>query len=414
MRKFLKRTGLWTCGIGLLLSLLVMGWGLWSLSKTEGYYQALWMPPDQQMEQQSTGHEDEAQEQKTTNKALSGARETIATLAEQVEGACSATTLFAIAESAGVSVKDGVSVTARLEGLGEDCYALKTIDLYCGRLIYPEEFQKGERVALVDEQLAVALFQYAEPLQRDIQIAGESYRIAGIVRDHKQVGDRREYSLYVPFLAVERSSLGLTALCVVAKPIPGAGGWAAFSSAVTALLPGATLISLPKEMMGAALPVRILFVTAAMGALLTAFRLLNRGFLALVRRYRERLMEDYGGRVLLHMLPGSLGLAAGYAGGIALMAWLFSLLIAPVYTFPEWIPAVLVEPKDISAAFWNVWQGMAGLVELRSPELLRVRFLERVIGWSTGWTALFLGVLWARALGCAGIAGRGMAPDLHG
>lgn len=417
MLRFMKKTGLWTCALTLMAALLVMGWGLLNLRQVGGIYQALWLPPAQQAAQPTGGGEgaDSAgnQEPKNTNKALSGARETVKTIAEQVEGACSATSLFAIAESAAVSVKDGNSITARLEALTEEVQALRNINLYGGRLLYPEEFERGERVALLDEQLAVALFQYAEPLEQEVQIAGEGYRIVGIVRDRKQVGDKQEYSLYIPFLAVEKSSLDLTALCVQAKPIAGAGGWAAFSSAVKAQLPSATLISLPKETLGAALPARILFVAAAMAALLTLLRLLNRGFLALVRMYRERLLEKYAATVLLGLLPRGLGLLVGYGGVALVFAWLFTVLIAPVYTFPEWIPAVLVEPKDISTAFWNVWQGMSGLIELRSPELLRVRFLERIVGWSAGAAALCLGVLWARGLGLirakAG-SGRGARP----
>lgn len=415
MRGFMKRTGLRACALTLLLALLAMGWAWFRLSRVEGLYQALWLPPAQQTEQAVTGEDGavglggtESQEPKTTNKALGGARETAKTLAEQLEGACSALSLSAIAEAAAVGVKDGDAVTARLEGLSEEVYGLRSINLYGGRLIYPEEFQEGQRVALVDEQLAVALFQYAEPLEREIQIAGESYRIVGIVRDHKQVGDKRDYGLYVPFLAVEKSGLELTALCLQAKPIPGAGGWAAFSSAVGGQYPGATLISLPKEALGAALPARMLFVAAAMAALLTALRLLNRGFLAVVRRCRERLLEHYAPKVLLWLLPRGLGLLASYGAVAGAFAWLFTVLIAPVYTFPEWIPAVLVEPKDIAAAFWNVWQGMADLMELRSPELLQVRFWERVMGWSAGAAALSLGTLWARVLGLAkGKAGEG-------
>src|SRR5699024_12556269 len=69
------------------------------------------------------------------------------------------------------------------------------------------------------------------------------------------------------------------------------------------------------------------------------------------------------------------------------------ILVEPVYTFPEWVPAVLVEPKDIQTAFWNVWQTSATVVEYRTPELLRLRFLREVMAWSCGAVALLLGSL---------------------
>ena len=77
----------------------------------------------------------------------------------------------------------------------------------------------------------------------------------------------------------------------------------------------------------------------------------------------------------------------------AALAWLFTRLVEPVYTFPEWVPAVLVEPKDIQTAFWNVWQTSATVVEYRTPELLRLRFLREVMAWSCGAAALLIGSL---------------------
>lgn len=55
---------------------------------------------------------------------------------------------------------------------------------------YPDECIYGERVALVDEQLAVALFQYAEPLGEEIEVAGQRYRIVGVIKAGKRVGDQ--------------------------------------------------------------------------------------------------------------------------------------------------------------------------------------------------------------------------------
>ena len=79
-----------------------------------------------------------------------------------------------------------------------------------------------------------------------------------------------------------------------------------------------------------------------------------------------------------------------------MLARLFVLLVEPVYTFPEWVPAILVEPKDIQAAFWNVWQKPAAAAEWRTPELLRLRFYRELMGWSAGAAALLTGSLWGR------------------
>lgn len=385
------------CAIGLALALLLIGYGFWSLLQVQGHFQHLWLPPAQKQTETT-----ETAQATVTNAGLFSAREAATRVTEQLEGACDHSTLFAIASPATVSVKDGESKSARLEAIQEDAYALKPISLYSGRLIYPEEFQRGERVAMVDEQLAVALFQYAEPIEREILIAGESYRIVGIVRDHKQVGDQQEYSLYVPFLAIERSGLPLTALCLEASPIPGSGGWSAFSTAVASQISGGTTVNLQKEKENALMPVRILGVAFGLMLLFHFVGWLNLRAKTAYTIYRRRLMDQYAARLLPLTLGHVLLLGLGYAIAIFAFAQLFVLLISPVYTFPEWVPAVLVEPQDIAAAFWNVWQGMASVLSLRSPEVLRVSFFARVIGWSAGGAALAAGILWGRIKGKLG------------
>lgn len=72
-------------------------------------------------------------------------------------------------------------------------------------------------------------------------------------------------------------------------------------------------------------------------------------------------------------------------------------IIQPVYTFPEWIPTVLVEWKDIAKAFWNVWQDTAVMQELRTREILRLRWLALLV---QGCSA-----------GCGGTAGHPLRAD---
>jgi hypothetical protein len=93
---------------------------------------------------------------------------------------------------------------------------------------------------------------------------------------------------------------------------------------------------------------------------------------------------------------GILVLAVGY-GALALMiSWLISYLVEPVYTFTEWVPAILVEWKDIQTAFWQVWQNASRLQELRSPELNHIRFYCMLTGWFSAGAALSVTVMWVR------------------
>ena len=109
-----------------------------------------------------------------------------------------------------------------------------------------------------------------------------------------------------------------------------------------------------------------------------------------------RLMDAYALRLTWWLGWRMALLLVGYAVCAWALAQAFMGFVAPVYTFPEWVPKVLVEPADISAAFWNVWQSQAAVRELRTPELLRLRFMREVCAWATGALALWLGMLWGR------------------
>ncbi len=392
MQAFLKRNRLWP---PLILTLLMLGVALFAyaaLQAMPGTLQYLWPAPAPQT---ATGQDEQTV---TSNDGLKDARVGMDAFVEQVQSACDPVTLYAVLDGASVIAdRDGAqAATARLVALEDGAYPLMPLTLYTGRLIFPDEFLYGSKVAMVDEKLAVALFGYAEPLDRTLLLDGARYRIVGITRHTRDVGEKQEYSLYIPYRAAEKSALAMTALCIQANPLPGSGAWEAFSSATAALGKGGSAISLAKERMNAALPLRMVGCAFAVLALLFGLRWLNARASALYRAYMARLRDQYALRLLPWAGARALPLGIGYAACALLFAQVFVVFIAPVYTFPEWIPKVLVEPNDIAAAFWDVWQRQAGVVALRSPELLTVQFFRVLMGWACGGLALAGGLLAAR------------------
>ena len=402
MQAFMKRNRLWPPCVLALLALTVALYALFSLNAIPSQFQYLWLAPapvsNATAAPDSAATTDNTSPAAIANTGMRDARLGMADLKEALSGACEPTTLYAIADGMSVIANqdNATAVTARLEAIDDGAYALKPLVLKSGRLIYTDEFQTGTKVALVDEKLAVALFNYAEPTGRSLLLNGETYRIVGIVNDHRQVGDHWEYALYVPYRAVEKSALTMTALCIQTKPVPGAGGWAAFESATAALGKQGTCLSLTKEKMNAALPLRTLACLFGFMLVFFGLRVLTARSVTLYRAYRLRLREQYAIRLMPWVLSRGLPLLVGFAACAFAFAQLFLQLVAPVYTFPEWIPKVLVEPNDIAAAFWNVWQKQASLMELRSPELLQARFYQTLMGWACGALVLTGGVLATR------------------
>ena len=72
-------------------------------------------------------------------------------------------------------------------------------------------------------------------------------------------------------------------------------------------------------------------------------------------------------------------IAAMYAINAAAIVLILQAAIAPVYIFPEWVPGILVDPKDISDTFWLLRGHETGLLSLRTPELLRLKYLHRLM-----------------------------------
>ena len=337
----------------LVIALAVMAFAWINIQAVPGTFQHVYAAP-----QPAAAAEGE----KETNSGLREARLKIRELETELEGACEDATLYALAQPAAVSIPDGgKSVSARLVGVEESWFYLKSPLLLNGRLLYPDECIYGERVALIDEQLAVALFQYAEPLGEEIEISGQRFRIVGVLKAGKRVGDQMDYSLYVPLRSLEGTSVALTALVYEARPVQGAGGWSAFQTASQKLGDGTT-ISLVKERMNAAMPMRMLFTLLGMALALSGIRWMNQRSARFAAAYRERLQTQYAAKMVGFAAGRLLLLALGYLVCAAVLAWLFTRLVEPVYTFPEWVPAVLVEPKDIQTAFWNVWQYSATVV----------------------------------------------------
>ena len=393
MQAFLKRHRLWAPCVLLLLAFALALYAQLSLASLPNTFQYLWPAPALTQTTDS-----DASTTVSTNGGLKQARLNMETVLEALDGACEPTTLYAVGD--GVSViadQDGATaVTTRLEAIDDGAYTIKPLLLKSGRLIYSEEFLTGAHVALVDEKLAVALFNYAEPIDRTLLVNGVAYRIVGVISDSRQVGDHYEHTLYLPYRAMENSATPFSALCIESHPIPNAGGWAAFESATENISTQGTAISIIKEKMNAAMPLRVLGCLFGLMVLLFGIRVLNTQAGKLYRAYRLRLRDQYAMRLLPWLGIRGLALGVGYAVCAVAFAKLFIVMVAPVYTFPEWIPTVLVEPTDIATAFWNVWQKQASLLEMRSPELIRTRFFANIIGWACGGMAVAGGLLAAR------------------
>ena len=263
-----------------------------------------------------------------------------------------------------------------------------------GRWMDSGELRRGARVALLDADLAFALFGSEGAEGKEIEIEGAKYRVIGTVRHRRSVGEAEAYSAYIPLTAAADAGLQLDVVTMHALSSVPSGLDQSFAEAMRSAWGAGELHNLRKERMGALLMARLLVFAFGMALV---FGLLRR-FKAQVRRWREQVNElrarSYARRWLG---PALLRVLGGVLGGVALLAAAYALLsfvIEPVYTFTEWVPESLVSLSALRAVFWDRTAHAARLMSLRTPESARIAFWGALA--RTGGMALLLGLALGR------------------
>lgn len=283
-------------------------------------------------------------------------------------------TLSASRPSVSLSTDMGGGATTALTAAGSDYFVLYPKYLIAGRLIYPEELTNGSKVILLNEKLALALFQMTAPIGRTVVLGDSNYKVVGVLRESKGVGDLSVNMAYVPLASIYEMDFTLSTITLTASPYPAQGALSNFSSTASSWKSGGDVYSIGKEKMRSLLSLRYLLCAAWLFFTLWALKLVNALLLNWLDKYKGRLLHQYAMRLAPATAGGCAALILLYALCAVSFVMMVQFALEPVYTFPEWIPTVLVEPDDIVAAFWNVRDLSANAIELRTPEIIRLRF----------------------------------------
>ena len=366
-----------------------LAFGAYSVSQVSNHLQYLIAPPHKL--QTSGGEETPVK----PNEPVAQWYAALKDVAEEWDSTMEAWTLGGVMENASLSAEGG-GTQGRVTVMGENGTTLHPLQLRFGRNFFPEELRDGAHVIILDEQAALALFRISDPIDRKVTVQGVEYRVIGVARHRKQVGDLTDYGAYIPLMSVIDQDITLDALQVEAAPRIGVGASVSFSTVCGTWQQGGTVIDLGKEGMAATLWLRVLLCLAGATALLRLIGWLNGQVRSYAKQYRQQLQVSYALSLMPQLAGMILLFCLGYGGAAALAAVLMNVIIQPVYTFPEWIPAVLVEWEDIAAAFWKVWQTSATLREMRSPEILRLRYFTLLIQGCSAATGVLLALWYAR------------------
>ncbi len=121
---------------------------------------------------------------------------------------------------------DGGNATATLTAVGENWFSVYPRYLISGRLLSADELQNGAHVIVLDEPLAFKLFPTGDPLEGKIQIGGEWYRVVGVVRYARSVGEYEQYQAYIPLAAAAEDGLQMEIVEVSRQPPAALGRFA--------------------------------------------------------------------------------------------------------------------------------------------------------------------------------------------
>lgn len=304
-------------------------------------------------------------------------------------------------EEVSLAGRNAQTVTARLVGVYGNVNALPPMIARFGRGFYEEDLENGENIILLTEQLAIALFRTGDPIDRIVEVDGTEYRVAGILRQKRTLGDHDEYTAYVPLLSLDKTRFQWQTLTVSARPVPGSGAASQFKNDMNAWSAGGDLHLLSKERYRALLPVRALVFLA--GCWVAAFVWRRYKGLAvhfyrdirarLEHRFAVQLFPRMTGYAALLLVFGALWLLGLYA--------LVQLVLDAVYTFPEWVPTIPVEVPDILKTVWQNQTAITRAVSLRSPELMLLRFCHGALCGLCAVTGLLLSKWYGELRGAA-------------
>lgn len=291
----------------------------------------------------------------------------------EIAEACTLTGTAAQVSVADDDAEGSTQATAGLMAVGPNHFVVHPALPLVGRLLHEEEMAAGERVALIDEQLAIDLFKMADVVDRDIYLQGQAYRVVGVLRHQKHVEDQADQYVYIPMETVAKDTkLPVQMLRVSAVPVRNGGAMDVFQNSIQKLKPGGTLYDLRQERAGATIWARFLGCGvgfALLGMLITKF---VQSIVNLHQQMKRRLENQYASRLLPYLIGHVLVRLVALVALTAIAAGIMTLLLEPIQAYPQYVPEIVVEPESILKTFWDLRRAESTPIVLRTPQVVRL------------------------------------------
>jgi putative ABC transport system permease protein len=118
-----------------------------------------------------------------------------------------------------VSYHDEELETVQVQGVSEEYLDFTTFDAERGRMVSPVEISRKRYVTLIGYQLAERLFGAADPLDKQIRIAGVSFRVVGVSsKKGSSFGNSLDEFAVIPLGAYQKLFGARQSLALMIKP----------------------------------------------------------------------------------------------------------------------------------------------------------------------------------------------------
>ena len=262
-----------------------------------------------------------------------------------------------------------------------------------GWLFTQTDYEKGNRVAVLDEKLAFQLFPTDEPVGAQLQIGENWYTIIGVVRADTSAGDADPDTgrIYIPLntAAADR----IQAHYVLMECREGGDGEkrALQDVAADVMENDGSYWDTDKEVMRATMLVRLLLIAFALYLLAICLKIWNRRTVSLITGWNEEVRHRYFKTMAAKVVGLSCAQLLGYAALAAAAFGILRLLIAPMYVFTEWIPEVIVEWSKISQRLTELLRTAAQTARYQTRQIAAIRLYGALTRW--GVICLLTGVV---------------------
>ncbi|MEO8679731.1 MAG: ABC transporter permease [Vicinamibacterales bacterium] len=118
-----------------------------------------------------------------------------------------------------VAYRDEELETVQVQGVTEDYLDFTTFDAERGRMVSPVEISRKRYVTLIGYQLAERLFGTADPLDKQIRIAGVAFRVVGVsAKKGAAFGNSLDEFAVIPLGAYQKLFGARQSLALMVKP----------------------------------------------------------------------------------------------------------------------------------------------------------------------------------------------------